>query len=298
MDNLHDLIVDMTDMHVHCVPDVSPAHRQTRDNHQMIEECIAKGMHGIVLKNHGYPNIGLAKELDKQYENFTVYSSITLNSIAGGPKGWVAELAAALDVDMMWLPTFTAQNEVDHGGFIDLANTDIPGVKDLMLKDESAFISICNEDGSLKQDVKDVVDVCKAHDICLATGHISSDESLAVAKYAHEVGFTKLVLTHPLNGLCLSTAERIKEIAELGAYIELLSGFVGPMFNCATIPQLVDLIKSVGAEHIIAGTDHFFDWEPSIPESLYQFFGCLYDSGVSYDELYQMSHNWKKLLKR
>jgi len=295
--DLHELVKNTVDMHVHCVPDASLKHRQTRSNKQMIEECRQAGMHGFVLKTHAWPNIGLAKELDSQYDDFRVYSSATLNTFSGGPYPWVAEIAAGLGVEVLWLPTWTSTNEHKNGGFVDLIEVD-----DLRKKMETQgmsdpFVPIRDESGKLMDYIKGVVDVCKEHDIVLCTGHIDSDDSLAVANYAHEVGYKKLCITHPFHPACYSSKERMKEMAELGAHLELCASTVGPMYGCTTIEATVETIKFVGVEHFYSGTDHFWDWEPSLPESLYQYFGCLYDAGLTYEELVSISTHWKQLLR-
>lgn len=294
--DLHELVRDTVDMHVHCVPDATLEHRQTRSNKQMIEECRRAGMHGMVLKNHAWPNVGLAAELDSQYEDFRVYPSATLNTFAGGPYPWVAEMAAGLGVEVLWLPTWTSSNERDNGGFLGLIPVENLPEK-MKTQGGQAFVDIRDEQGELMPYIKGVVDVCKEHGIVLCTGHISSDDCMAVAEYAHEVGFEKLCITHPNHPICKSSKERMKMMADLGAHIELCASTVGMMFNCTTIEETAETIQYVGAERIYLCTDHFFDWEASLPDTLYGYYGCLYDAGISYDELLSMARHWKKLLK-
>lgn len=85
MREIQDLLQVAIDMHVHSWPDVSLAHPQHRTNDDVIRQCREAGMQGIVLKTHGWPAASLAHQLNSEHEDFNVYASATLNTMAGGP---------------------------------------------------------------------------------------------------------------------------------------------------------------------------------------------------------------------
>lgn len=64
------------------------------------------------------------------------------------------------------------------------------------------------------------MEICAENDIIFATGHSAPEESILMAQKAHEMGFKKLVITHPNTTIWQMTADQIKRCADYGAYIE------------------------------------------------------------------------------
>ena len=58
MKDIESLLYGAIDMHVHAYPDVSLNHPQHRTNDDVIAQCRAAGMGGLVLKPHGWPSVG------------------------------------------------------------------------------------------------------------------------------------------------------------------------------------------------------------------------------------------------
>jgi hypothetical protein len=79
--------------------------------------------------------------------------------------------------------------------------------------------------------------------------------------------------------------------------IGICASAVAPLHGTATIPEVLELIDKIGPDYMYVTSDHFWDWEPPIPAQMYEYYGCLYDSGASYDDLYKISRHWKTLLK-
>ena len=180
-------------MHVHSWPDVSLAHPQHRTNDDVIRQCREAGMQGIVLKTHGWPAASLAHQLNSEHEDFNVYASATLNTMAGGPHPWVVETAIGMGCRMIWLPTISAKSDHDSHGFSVSMEKYIPRIHNL--KDED-YYWLLDENGNLKDEIKECVALCRDYDIVLGTGHISAEESMAVGRFASEIGYHKVCLTH------------------------------------------------------------------------------------------------------
>lgn len=288
------LLEGAIDMHVHAAPDISLEHPQHRSNEDVIEQCRKSKMGGIVLKTHGWPSIRLAQTLDAMHEDFRVFPSVTLNKMSGGPHPWVVEMAIAMGAKMIWLPTWSAKNDRLHPGFNGIAPKYLPLTKDWT---DADLYEMVDENGNLTEEIKMCIQLCKEADVVLGTGHISAEESWEVGKYAHEIGYKKLVLTHPCNKSAHNTLEQIKAFAELGYAVEICTLNLAPLHTVLTIPELKHLIEEVGADHCFLSTDHFFDWTPSIPDQLYQALGCLLDVGVSYETLERMMKVPRTLLE-
>ena len=292
-----ELLGSMVDTHCHVQNDTSDDPLQTETTKDLIWSCREGGMRGVVLKAHGWPAVRLARELDAACEGFRVYPSVTLNSTAGGPYPWVVEMAWQLGARYVWLPTWSALNDrnsrvsftrimVDRGynGFF----KDIP---------ESGFYTGLDEEGSLKRNVRDVVDLCKEHDLVLGTGHGSTAEALAVARYAKSVGFERLVFTHPHVGISDVTDEQVEEFVSCGGHIELCMLETEPFSGCMTAERWVRICKTVGYDHCLISSDHFWGWKTTIPEQFRSFLTRMHDAGASMGDLSAMVEVPRRLLE-
>ncbi len=119
----------------------------------------------------------------------------------------------------------------------------------------------------------------------LSTGHLSPGESLTIAKEAQKVGFSKLIFGHPLAHSVGATLAQAKDIAKLGAYVELVALNV---FANNKLSETVEFIEELGADRCILTTDTFGAWAPAGPEFLRMFLGRLLMSGVGEKELRTM----------
>lgn len=294
MKDLTALLNGAIDMHVHAYPDVSLKHPQHRSNKQEIEECRAVGMAGLVLKTHGWPCVGLAHQLNAEYDDFTVYPSVSLNAMAGGPHPWVVEMALEMGAKVIWLPTWSAASDHDHNGFYEIAGKYLPRTKtELTSKD---YYCLLDENGFLTDEIKECITLCRDGKAVLCTGHISAEESLAVGRFAKEIHYTNVCLTHPRAGCSFNEFEQIIEFARMGHYVEFCTLNVAPLYSNITIAEIKKLIDTVGPDHCYLSTDQFFDWTPSIPQQIYQVLGCLSEAGLSYEKLKTLMETPSRIL--
>jgi len=113
-----------------------------------------------------------------------------------------------------------------------------------------------------------------------------SRRSLAITQEAERIGFTRLVITHPLVDSVGATREQMKEMVKRGAYIEFcaLNIFAGNNLN-----RIPEFIAEFGADHCILSTDAFREWIPPGPEFLRMFIGrLLMVSGIDEEALRTM----------
>lgn len=297
MKDIDNLLSGAIDMHVHAYPDMSLKHPQSLSNRDVIEQCREAGMGGLVLKTHGWPEPALAYQLNSDYDDFTVYASASLNLMAGGPYPWVVDMAIGMGCKMVWLPTWSAYSDHEHTGFGTIAENYIPSVKTGMKEED--FYCLLDRDGNLLPNIKECIALCRDHDIVMGTGHISSEESLAVGRFANDIGYHKLCLTHPRSDCSFNTFEQIKAFAEMGHYVEVCALNVSPVYEpyaTMTTLEVKQMIETIGADHCYISTDHFFDKLPSIPEQILIVLSGLSKEGVSYEQLQAIMDNPKKLL--
>jgi len=266
-------LVGAIDMHVHCMPDYVPRYG---DAISLAEDAAAAGMRGIVIKSHLIPTIGSAQLANQVVEGTTIFGSVALNQPAGGlnPRTVIANAKAGAKV--VWLPTIDAAfgyYKALQGHWI--KNYNGGG----NFNREIEYMTVTDENGQLKSEVRDIVDICKEYKIVLASGHVSPEEALEVAKYAHEIGYTQYEVTHP-NIWEEYNHENLKVLTDLGATLSIAYGCTLPQNGGVHPSYLVDMVHAVGAEHCTMITDFGQVYSPSPVEgfrvyrALMKRFGC------------------------
>lgn len=115
------------------------------------------------------------------------------------------------------------------------------------LKDED-YYWLLDENGNLKDEIKECVALCRDYDIVLGTGHISAEESMAVGRFAAEIGYHKVCLTHPRSHCCYNTFEQIQAFAQMGHFVEFCALNVAPLHSSMTIADICRIIEEAGAD--------------------------------------------------
>lgn len=99
----------------------------------------------------------------------------------------------------------------------------------------------------------------------LATGHVHPEEILAVVKKARELGVKNILITHGLTNVPGLSMAQVKQVAEMGAVIEVcfLQFLAGPNAPLAFLTHwtqvnakhVAQAAKEVGVEHVLVSTD-------------------------------------------
>lgn len=287
IDAADELLRGAIDMHCHAYPEFSldfPC-RYTPEVH--IQKMIDAGMGGVVLKSHVWPTMSIASILQESFPDFRIFSSITLNDGVGGMAPWVVESAAKQNAKVVWLPTWSAQNDIERGGISKLIASYVPTFQTYI---QGGGNRITDEDGRVRKEVLDVIAICRDYDMLVCTGHISPAESIAVAKLSSDIGLKKLVLSHPDSGSVKANEEQINEFAKYGGYVELCALGLTPIHHRITPEQLGHTVRMIGAERCILSTDYFFAWDSGSPEMMRSLICALLHDGITMDEIRLMNN--------
>lgn len=276
--NPDELMAGAIDLHCHAVPEYNPAAVRRLTNEQIIRQMVEAGMGGVVLKSHLWPTVLMGQPLAAQFPGFCIIGSVTLNASAGGIAAWAVEAAARLGAKVVWLPTWSAHNDIAHNAASKGLEPYLPSVK--KFNDGGGYV-MTQADGTVSDDMRDVLEACKQQDVVLCTGHISKEESLAVAEAAREMGFAKLIFTHPDAPLVGADLAFMQRMAELGAYIELSAAGLTPVLNRVTPQYFGQIVQTVGAERCVLSTDYFHEWSPTAVEQYRLLVSCLSVAGVA-----------------
>jgi Family of unknown function (DUF6282) len=276
------LLEGAIDTHCHGYPEISFDVKMRTEDLEAFRLAAEAKMKGIVLKSHMWPTIGRLYQMKDKISGIQVWSSITLNTSSGGFSPWVTESALKQGVKVIWLPTWSARNDLQRGGFSRLMKPWLPTLNRMKPEDG---LSVFNSSGEIDQNVREILALAKDYDVAIFTGHISPQESLAVAREAKKMGFKKLLLSHPDSNSVGATMEQVKEMAGMGFFIE--TTFLGllPAFWRISLKEICQRIKEVGARRWVLSTDAFFEWTPPPAEMMRMFIGSMLSAGMSTDEV-------------
>jgi len=274
------------DLHVHTGPDVM---KRKLDDMEMAERIQAVGMKGYGIKSHYFCTAERAKLVNKIYPKIHAIGAIALNNSVGGLNPLAVEMAARDGAKIVWMPTFDATNEQEH--FKAGKHDKLPYWATLQMElieqgKTQSSIGIL-ENGTLKSNVFDILDIIAHYHLILATGHLGKDEIFAIVAEAVKRNVKKIVITHPNFPSIRLTKEEQKQLAEAGAYMEHC--FTTPYSNKTTWEAVYDEIRHVGAANCIISTDLGQPTAPYPDEGLQMFAQNLLENGFSRDEVKQMT---------
>ena len=258
---IEEILKGSYDLHVHASPD-SGAERRL-DALDTARYAYEAEMAGFVLKSHEYPTTPLAYVLNQMYPGLNVAGAIALNRAVGGLNAHAVEVSAKLGARVVWMPTFDA-----HGGMSRAGGG--PG------------IVITDEDGHLKSEVSDILDIIKEHDMVLASGHVSPAEAITLFREAKNKGITRMIATHPGG---IATMDEHLEMASLGAYLEHTFLSCMPDRARLSVQELVATLRELGTEQCVVTTD-FGQWmNPPAAEGMRMAIAALLGAGMEASEV-------------
>lgn len=268
------------DMHIHPGPD--PLAERPVDSVRVAEIAEQAGMKGIVLKSFSYNTVSDAYLIEKNMTSgLRVFGSVVIGYTTTGGLAYAArtiEAMAKIGCKVVWFPAMDSRWCQCYLG-------------------KEGGICILKDDGTLKDEVLDILDVVKQYNMVVCSGHMSYEESTKMFDAAIQKGITKMVATHPLAELSRFTLEQIQELAAKGVYIEHVYGTLMPRLGSMDPSDYVDCVKLVGAEKCIMGTDLAQVWDMPPADGMRHFIAMMIQFGCTPNEVEMMSKkNPAKLL--
>ena len=279
-----EMLVGAIDLHCHIDLELTKEEPKREPEPCWLPKAEAMGLRGLVLKSHWWPTVNVVPYILASVKtNVSLWSSVVLNVSAGGPKPCVIEACAALGGKMVFLPTWSARNDILQKGFSHRLRS---VYKNFGTLGNSGFV-FTNDRGQLLPEGYELVECCKAYNLVLGTGHVSWQESLAFAQAAHGMGFRALVINHPLSAFIDAPLDALRRAAELGAFVEACWNHLAP--GRMASPELVEKLRVIGLEQVVASTDYYRPYSPNPAELLRMFLGMLYEGGLTKDEIKQVA---------
>jgi len=262
-----ELLQGAYDLHIH--PSPSPFSRKM-DDIELLRAADSAGMAGILLKSHYEPTAARAIMANTYADTMAqAYGALVLNWSVGGLNPYAVHNALKRGTRIIYMPTRDAKNSLVSGN--------MPG--DFF---DREGLAILDGDGTLKEVVFEIMDLVKAHNASLATGHISVEESLLLCKAGRERG-VRMVLTHPEYPRTKVPVEHQIALAQCGVLIEHCWYNLGEA-ECSG-GEMAANIRAVGCDHCYISTDRGQSGREPPVEAMIQFIETLMEEGISKEQL-------------
>jgi hypothetical protein len=259
-------LTGVIDVHTHSDPDGRP---RSIDAIDLAKLAKARGMRGLVLKNHYESTASLAYLVAKEVPGLQLAAGIALNLPVGGVNPaaveWMTKVKGGYG-RIVWMPTYDSENHVRR------------------TKEQRPHVSVSRA-GKLLPEVGAVLKLIAANNLVLATGHSSPEEVLMLIRAAKAAGVKQVIVTHPTNDFVGMNEAQMKQAAELGAFLEF--NWVRP--DSADLKRVARQVRALGSEHVILSSDLGQAGNPLHPDGLAAFFEALKREGFTQTELDRMS---------
>ncbi len=275
---IKELLKNSYDLHVHS----KPSHfKRLIDDIDLIKMADQFGMGGVMIKNHYEPTSSRANLINEHFNfNTTAYGGIVLNQTVGGFNPYAVESSLKLGGKMVWMPTRDARNSLKFG------NMD----GDFF---ERKGLSILTDNYKIKTEIYEIFEICKKYNACLATGHLSIDESFILCEEAIKNN-VKIILTHPdWTRTKIDVEDQIK-LAKLGVFIEKVWSNLDD--GDCNKKEFLEPMKRLNFENIFISTDRGIINKDSPIDSMIKAIEFLVNNGISSSEIEKMIKTTPKFL--
>lgn len=278
--DVDDILTNSIDIHVHGGSD--PFERL------MLEDDIAydftdAGCRGVVFKTWYTPSASrnaLVRKLNQQYARerglrpAQVWGGVTLNYPQGGfnPDA-VRKCLGFPGMKYVWMPMVDSYHH-----------------RRVVYDDWSGHgLSFLDEHGAILPEVKEILRIVADNDLVLASGHYPFTDTYKLFQEAREVGVKRMEVIHPAHIHSKHTIEQMQKQAELGAKL-MVSGLGAQAFPLHEAGPLyaARLLKEVGAEHCVYGSDFTQLQNPPPITANRWMVKLLLSYGCTKEELYQL----------
>jgi hypothetical protein len=266
-------VAGVIDLHVHSHPDVFG---RSMDDIDVARLAQARGMRGIVLKNHVAPTADRAALVMKVVPGIEVWGGVVLNNAVGGINAsaveWMHRMYGGRG-KVVWLPTFDADKHVKT-----LVGSDAKGI-------------VVAPGGRVTSEMDAVLKIIAREDLVLATGHVHPEEVLAVVERGRALGVKHMMVTHALTSVPGLNLAQARHAADMGAMIEFcflqfLTGPSAPLewmrpwtrVDAASVAQAV---KDIGASRLVVSSDLGQSGNMTHPDGIEMAIGEMKRAGIS-----------------
>lgn len=285
--HIDDLMRGAIDLHCHSGPSVMPRYC---DHVEAMREASEAGLKAVLLKDHYYSCTPVTKLLNKHFSELDVHmlSGVPLNNAVGGLNVHAVEHGLKLGANLVWMPTFSSANHIAHhhqdAKFIEK----FPQTTQRML--QPIPLTVLDDNGQLKDEVKAILDLIAAEDVVLSAGHLNIREIWPLFEEARTRGVKRLLVNHPTYVVDASLDD-MRQLARDGVYMEhsMCMWVPGSKFKFYDDQFLRQVIEAGTVDLTILGSDLGQQGNPSIAEGFRNVIGQLLDLQYSDQDIRKMT---------
>ena len=281
MDKISELIKGAIDMHIHSGPGLF---ERSVDHLQTAREAIAAGMRAIVVKDQHSMTcnaVYFIKNYILKDEPLEIYGGLVLNNATGGINPYTVDAAIKYGAKVIWMPTFSSKLHLEYkAGLNPEVLATVPSQKVETVKELP--LTILDDQGRLKPEIPEICRLIAEADIILGTGHLSKEEIKLLIHEAKRQGVKRILMNHP-DHIIGASIEEMKEFVKQGVVIEHTYTLV--YSNKLTHGHLFEMIRGVGAEHTIVGSDLGQAGRPTPVQGLKNFIEKMLALGLKDEEI-------------
>jgi hypothetical protein len=277
------------DLHVHSRPDLF---ERIWDDTDVALQAREAGMRAIVLKSHFESTVGRAQHTMQQVSGIQVLGGVVLNKHVGGINPSAVEACLMAGGRIIWMPTVDAEHHSKFYGSIGTYSQDGKPTGPSM--GQPRRYALASEglsllaDGELTGAAKETIKLVSEHNAILATSHISAEETFEIARFARNNCPCNVLITHPFTRFVKLDLDSLSELVQLGVWVEFCAVVAFPPICDARIEDVVRAVGSLGADHCIISSDGGAPIYPSPYEAMRSYIQCLYELGVTAEQIDQM----------
>lgn len=278
-----ELLHGAIDLHQHAAPSLFD---RITDDVGLAIEARQRGMRAVLLKAHEHDTTGRAALVRRQVPGIEAYGGIVLNHSVGGLNPHAVDHAIKLGARMVWMPTLSARHHVEYFGGSHFGKA--MRAREPARAPAAPGLEILDGAGHVRPEVREILHLIAAADICLSTGHLSVAEIRTLVREARAAGVRKILVTHPDLALSGIPVEEQQALAAEGAVLEKDIITMMPAWQSLSLERMVESIQAVGPEHCVLATDFGQLHHPVPPEGLRMFVQMLLEQGIGADAVRTM----------
>jgi hypothetical protein len=241
-------LAGIIDLHAHVAPETTLLNfRRSLDAIEAAQIARIYGMRGLVFKEHHTETASWAYLVSQIVPGIEVFGGIVLNRAVGGINPVAVEAMALTRGGrgrVVYMPTTDAEGR----------NPGRPNAVPV------------SRNGKLLPEVLQVLQIMGKHNLGLSSGHVSPEETLMLIRAAKAAGVNNIYVQHPNHGGIVMSMAQMKEMAGMGALIEIVLSGEGLTAGGAKVvnaenpvtdygPQKIADIRALGPENVVLTSD-------------------------------------------
>lgn len=288
MNHIGKLLQGSIDLHIHSDPSLM---ERSVDSFSALREAAEAGMRAILLKDHHMSTAHsayLANKYSGVGKTCEAFGTICLNNSVGGFNPYALDSAIKLGIKLVFFPTISERKHIEL--FTRASRRPEEFVPTRVPPMTETPLTVFGSNGELLPNVKTIINMIADADIILATGHLDYEETLAVVKYAVEVGVRKICLTH-LPMFTTMDKDKLKEITSIGGFVEFTYQQLTELTpaDYRFTPEMIrDYIRFFGVDRCVFSTDFGHIKCPKPVEGMKMSIKLLIDLGFTDEEIETM----------